>query len=283
MNGYILESKSIIGSEIWKKPPLYFKVWHYLLLKAQFKQNGNLDRGQLFTSIPEIADACSYYVGFRKVTPSKKEIWSVLQFLRNPNEGNDEGNGKGTMIETTKVTHGIIVTICNYNKYQDPTTYESNTEGNDENPAKELRKGRDGNNIKNELIMNKNEKNISNNTITYQKIVELYHECCPSLSKVRSLSDTRKKHIKARLQKHTIDEFREVFEKTEASDWCTGRSSDWKADLDWIVKSEDHFLRVLEGRYDNKDKTIDKARDSISRIQQGMTQEEIDEQRRLFG
>ena len=279
MNGYILESKSIIGSEIWKKPPLYFKVWHYLLLKAQFKQNGNLDRGQLFTSIPEIADACSYYVGFRKVTPSKKEIWSVLQFLRNPYEGNDESNGKGTMIETTKVTHGIIVTICNYNKYQDPTTYESNAEGNDENPAKELRKGRDGNNIKNELIMNKNEKNIYDSC---QEIVDLYHVCCPSLSKVRSLSDARKKHIKARLQSHTVDEFREVFEKTEASDWCTGRSSDWKADLDWIVRSEDHFLRILEGRYDNrggaKDKTISDMRDIVD----GMTPDEYMDLERTF-
>jgi len=33
--GYILLSRKLIESEIFKKPPLYIKVWNYLLLKAQ--------------------------------------------------------------------------------------------------------------------------------------------------------------------------------------------------------------------------------------------------------
>ena len=72
MNGYILESRKILESEIWNKPPLYFKVWHYLLLNAQHGDYKGLKRGQLITSIPEIQEACSYNVGYRKVKPSKK-------------------------------------------------------------------------------------------------------------------------------------------------------------------------------------------------------------------
>lgn len=136
MNGYILESRQILESDIWSKPPLYFKVWHFLLMKAQYQDNGNLKRGQLFTSINEIAEKCSYRIGYRKIKPSRKEIWGILEFLRKPNGGNNETDAKGTMIETKKVTHGIVVTICNYNKYQTPSNYESNTVSNNETDTK---------------------------------------------------------------------------------------------------------------------------------------------------
>ena len=150
MNGYLLLSKGILNSDIWNKPPMYVKVWMYLLTNENYNDYGNLKRGQLLTSIPEIQKACSYRIGYRTVEPTKKEIWGILEFLRNPNEGNCEGNAKEPMIVTTKVTHGMIVTICKYNDYQNPKNYESNNEGNDEGSAKELRRERQGNNIKNE-------------------------------------------------------------------------------------------------------------------------------------
>lgn len=158
-DSYILESRKILESDIWNKPPLYFKVWHYLLLKAQHKDFGGLKRGQLFTSINEIREACSYFAGYRKITPSRKEIFGILEWLRNPYEGNNGGNDKGTMIVTTKVTHGMIISIVNYGVYQDPKTYEGNNGGNDETHAKELRKERQGNNINKNVL--KNDKNIS--------------------------------------------------------------------------------------------------------------------------
>lgn len=150
MNGYILESRRILDSDIWKKPPMYFKVWHYLLLHAQYTEYRGMKRGQLFTSINQIREDCSYHVGYRKVKPTKKEIWNILEWLRNPHEGNNEGNSRGTMIVTTNGTHGMLITICNFNYYQDPKNYERNDEGNDEIPTKELRRERQGNNINEE-------------------------------------------------------------------------------------------------------------------------------------
>lgn len=155
MNGYILLSKGINESSIWNKPPMFLKVWVYLLTNANYNDYGSLKRGQLFTSIPEIQRACSYRVGYRTVVPTKKEVWGILEFLRNPYEGNYEGNAKEPMIVTTKVTHGMIVTICKYNDYQNPKYYEGNDEGNDEGMAKELRRKRQGNNIKKENKRNK--------------------------------------------------------------------------------------------------------------------------------
>lgn len=139
--GYILISRKLIESEIWNKPPLYVKVWLYLLIRAQHSDYKDLKRGQLWTSIDEIREACSYNVGFRKVTPTKREVWSILEFLRNPKNGNIlrkpyEGTAKETMVETTKGTHGMLVTICNYDVYQTPKNYEGNGEGNDEGTMK---------------------------------------------------------------------------------------------------------------------------------------------------
>lgn len=124
-----MESKDIINSPIWHKPPLYFKVWHYLLIKAQYSDYGRLKRGQLVTTVKELQKACSYKIGYRTETPTAKQIRTILEWLRNPDEGVHEGVYESPMIVTTKVTSGILVTICNYNVYQDQSYYEGNNEG----------------------------------------------------------------------------------------------------------------------------------------------------------
>lgn len=150
MSGYILESRGILDSEIWSKPPLYFKVWHYLLLNAKFKDYGNLKRGQLFTSLNEIREACSYHVGYRKVTPSKQEIHRIIDWLRSSHEDDTNVTTKEPMIRTTKVTHGMVITIVNYSLYQDSKNYERDGEQDNERTTKITRTGRQGNNIKEE-------------------------------------------------------------------------------------------------------------------------------------
>lgn len=68
------------------------------------------------------------------------------------------------MIETTKVTHGMLITICKYNDYQDLKNYENNTESFKENKPKNIRRYDKSNNT------NKKEKNDNNdnNTNIYQ-------------------------------------------------------------------------------------------------------------------
>lgn len=151
--GYILISRKIIESEIFHKPHLYIKVWVYLLARAQHSNYKKLKRGQLITSIPEIQEACSYRVGYRKVTPTKSQIFDILEWLRKPCEAYDESNDEQTMITTTKATQCILVNIDNYGLYQTPSNYEANAEANDENHTKKPRRQRQANNI------NKNDKN----------------------------------------------------------------------------------------------------------------------------
>lgn len=144
--GYILVARQLLDSGIMKKPAEYLKTWVFLLSKANFKDANNLKRGQGFTSIQEIIDVLTYHVGYRKEVPTKKKVWGIIEWLRNPYEGDNEGTTKVPMIETTKVTHGFVYTVCKYDLYQTPENYEGNSEGNDEGTAKELRRERQGNN-----------------------------------------------------------------------------------------------------------------------------------------
>ncbi len=90
-------------------------------------------------------------------------------------------------------------------------------------------------------------------------IVDLYHDLCPSLPKVKELSDSRKKAIKTISQKHDdpLLYFRELFSKAEASDFLSGRRSsegehsNWRCNFDWLL-NEKNRVKVLEGNYDNK-------------------------------
>lgn len=160
--GYIIISRNIVESEIWDKPPLYIKVWLYLLTRAQYSDYKKLKRGQLITSIPEIIEACSWKVGFRKEKPTKDQVFQVLEWLRKPHETVDETVTKATMITTTKATHGLLINIDNYDFYQSSKNYESNNEGE----AKATREQRQPNNI------NKNDKNVKNeknNTVSVQQ------------------------------------------------------------------------------------------------------------------
>ena len=87
--------------------------------------------------------------------------------------------------------------------------------------------------------------------IDCQQIVDLYHSICKSFPSVRSLSDARKKAIKARLKSYTLDDFRTVFENAEASSFLKGVDGGWKASFDWLIK-EANMLKVLEGNYADK-------------------------------
>lgn len=158
--GYFLIARKMINSEIFKKPPLYLKVWIYLLSRAQHKEFKELKRGQLWTSIPEIQDALTWKVGYRTERPTKKQVFTVLEWLRNPSERVHEGNDERPMIVTTKGTQGMLITICNYSVYQTSENYEGNDERTTTGTTKSLRPERQGNNINKNVF--KNDKNVKN-------------------------------------------------------------------------------------------------------------------------
>lgn len=88
--------------------------------------------------------------------------------------------------------------------------------------------------------------------INYQQIADMYNDICISLPRITTLSDTRKKSIKARLTTYSVDQFKELFTKAEASDFLKGKNQkNWQANFDWLIK-DSNFAKVLDGNYDNK-------------------------------
>lgn len=90
------------------------------------------------------------------------------------------------------------------------------------------------------------------NRVNYQLIADMYNDTCVSFPRVITLSDKRKKAIKARLKSYTEDDFKTLFEKAEASSFLKGSNNrDWSADFDWLIK-DSNMAKVLEGKYDDK-------------------------------
>lgn len=96
-------------------------------------------------------------------------------------------------------------------------------------------------------------------TCPYEKIKALYAEVLPELAQPVMLSSARKTAMKARWQdifneeKITTEEeglncLRNFFGMVRESKFLMGRTSKFKATLDWLMKQE-NFLKVCEGRY----------------------------------
>lgn len=126
--GYILLARSIKNSDVASMSPCTRELWTYLLRAVNYADHGKIKRGQGFFSLERIQNDLEWWVGYRRETYSKPELTKALRRLR-----------EGNMIDTAKETRGLLVTVCKYDHYQDPNSYEGN--------AKATRKQREGNTI----------------------------------------------------------------------------------------------------------------------------------------
>ena len=88
--------------------------------------------------------------------------------------------------------------------------------------------------------------------VNYKAVAELFNETCPSLPKVRDLTDQRRRAIKARIMEgNTAEDFRAVFAKVQTSSFLTGKNGGWKCGFDWILKPA-NWQKIKEGNYDDE-------------------------------
>ena len=96
-----------------------------------------------------------------------------------------------------------------------------------------------------------------------QEIVELYNTILPELPQTVVVNDSRKRAIAARWREVVtadkldrqggLDFFRWYFEMVKTSKFLTGKSKDWKADMDFLFNPS-KFPRVIEGTYHKEQK-----------------------------
>lgn len=95
-----------------------------------------------------------------------------------------------------------------------------------------------------------------------KQIIDLFHSICVSYPSVKTLSEARRKAIKARLKAYCLDDFKILFEKAEASSFLKGSNErNWSATFDWLIK-DSNMAKVIDGNYDDKGKSQSKKRNS---------------------
>lgn len=118
--GYYIKARSIQNSLISVQPPHVREIWDYLLREANHssvKYAGfHVNRGQLFRTYNEIREGTHWMVGWRKMTYNENQTKKAMKFLR-----------EAQMITTKKELGGVLITICNYDYYQNPKNYERTT------------------------------------------------------------------------------------------------------------------------------------------------------------
>jgi len=91
-----------------------------------------------------------------------------------------------------------------------------------------------------------------------QEIVEMYNTILPELPQTVVVNDSRKRAIAARWREVVtadkldrqggLDFFRWYFEMVKTSKFLTGKSKDWRADMDFLFNAS-KFPRIVEGVY----------------------------------
>lgn len=139
MSGWVKMYRQFDESEIAHKPPHVREIFLWLLRNANHKDTKECKRGQCIRRISDIQDGLCWYSGYRKNIYSKGVCEYAMNTLRELN-----------MVLTSKTTRGLVVTICNYDKYQHQQDTETNTETNKERTRNEQSHDTINKNVKND-------------------------------------------------------------------------------------------------------------------------------------
>lgn len=194
--GYYMKARQIQDSEIAHSPPCVREVWDYLLREANHKDvkyNGFIvKRGQLFRTYKDIREALYWMVGWRKETYNENSMKRAMKHLK-----------KNTMIDTRKEPRGMLITVLNYGKYQDPKNYESTTNVPTKTPANEPQVNQSRPSI------NKNEKNVKNersNIILHSEQDSQGNEINELIALFEPVNKGYKRFFKNKTQRKAIEE-----------------------------------------------------------------------------
>jgi hypothetical protein len=97
----------------------------------------------------------------------------------------------------------------------------------------------------------------------WPQVVAKYNQIATCLPRAVKITETRKNKIRARQleMEEAGVKWEDVFSKMIESDFLCGRTeSRFKANLDWIIANESNWVKVIEGNYDNRKKTVERVK-----------------------
>ena len=115
--------------------------------------------------------------------------------------------------------------------------------------------------IINGINVSENSINVGENTTNVKEELNLKEEVKErwnlfalenELSAIKKLSDIRKKHLEKRLKEKEFN-FEIILQKIKESSFLLGENEKkWKIDFDFIISSENNYLKILENKYKNE-------------------------------
>lgn len=218
----------------WHDKPEMVALWLHLLLFANWKDRRGhgivVRRGQLVTSLNSLNEATGI---------SLRSIRTCLERLKNTGE-----------IEEKTTNKFRIITICNYDSYQDKETFNDKQTTNKRHSTDiqsttptDSTEYTDG-----QIILSKD--NIS----PIESVVDFFNKTMASavIPKIRGSSGKRKTAIQARIREHGIDAVYEMITIASKSDFLNGKNNrNWVANFDWLFLPT-NFQKVIEGNYNDR-------------------------------
>lgn len=215
------------------------RLFIHCLLKANHKekkwQGKVIPRGSFITGRSVLADETGL---------TEQQIRTAITKLKSTNN------------ITIKATNKFsLITLVNYDMYQDKpveTTSKITSKPLNEQPTDNQQVTTTNNDNNEEQITIQPPKAVK---CPHKDIVNLYHELLPSLSVVKDWTAKRQGYLKTvwsgNESRQSLDYWRRFFNYVGKSDFLMGRSSDFKADLEWLVKPA-NFIKIIEKKYENR-------------------------------
>lgn len=262
----------------WFEKAEMVQLFIYLLLKASCEdkqwQGITVKRGQLVTSNGSMR---------RDLKLSEQQIRTCIKRLISTGE-----------ITYQSTNRYVIITICNYDKYQEnkstanePINEQANTLPTGEQRAinEQTTTSKEIKNIRNKEISisedidtKKSRKAASPcasdeaqaeepaEKIPFVEIKNLWNVTCTGFARLVVISENRRNKIRNRVAEmggveKALPIIKTIFEKAQASSFLKGDNKrGWKASFDWFFENDKNWVKVFEGNYDEKPAGTPQAR-----------------------
>ena len=158
-------------------------------------------------------------------------------------------------INRTSTNTGTLITIMNWDKYQDSSDPDNLYPTNDQPTVNQ--QITNGWPLSEEGKKERREEEPSGTLVPLSSafkpssFVDLWNEQCGTLSKATKLNETRARKVRARWKEQPTEVYwRIAIAKMAASSFCC--QGKW-ASLDWLISNDTNHVKVMEGKYDDHD------------------------------
>lgn len=222
----------------------------------------------------KLVDGWETVIG-RKVRQSPQTVWRVVGWMLAKgwlDAGQGLASGWPVVRQSFAGYPPTILRARNYAKYRKLAAGEMREISppllpilpilpNPENPKKDSLVDEPGNTTDPTAQLIKSGKPKSD--LSVQDLIESWNEqLAPPLPSVLwPLSASRHRKAAMRLREHPgMDFWITVFQKVLASNFLTGKKTDWRCSIDFIIANDTNVLKICEGGYDNGQSPEDRFR-----------------------